>query len=277
MSLSEGVKVTVVIPAYNMDGYIEGAISTVLDGSFSDVEVLVVDDGSTDDTGAVVSQFTDSASSVFDTRVRYVKQKNQGKPVAVNHGFRKARGDYLTILDADDELPPHGIEERYKVATACSPPADCVVGSFVIIDEDGDPVGRRPTPTTATPKDLRRRYFLSYRTPFHLNSCLIHRRLIKSVGGVDPELTRCEDIDYSIRLLNSVRRLQVIETPVYRYRKYRSSLRERLQMRWTTLQKRQIVLARHAPFLFKPAAVTFGVAVDTLKLIYELLIGNYHS
>jgi len=277
MSSNKDVKVTVIIPVYNMDKYVERAISTVLDGSFSDVEVLVVDDGSTDDTGAVVSRFTDSASSAFDSRVRYVNQKNQGKPVAVNHGFRKARGDYLTILDADDELPPSGIKNRYRAAVASSPPADCVVGGFSIINKKGEPVGKRPAPSTTRPKYLRRKYFLSYQTPFHLNACLIHHRLIDRVGEMSSRLTRCEDIDYGIRLLESVRKLKTVDTLVYRYRKHRNSLRERLQMRWITLQKRPIVLANHAPFLFKPAAAVTGVAIDTLKLLYESLIGNYKS
>ena len=268
---------SVIIPAYNMGNYIGRAISTVINGSFSDAEVLVIDDGSTDDTDVVVSRFTDSASSAFDSRVRYIKQKNQGKPVAVNHGFRQARGDYLTILDADDELPPHGLQARYKVATASSPQADCVIGAFSIIDEEGEIAGKRSAPKTSAPKHLRRKYFLSYRTPFHLNACLIHRRLIERVGRIDPQLTRCEDIDYALRLLNSVRELKTVESPVYRYRKYRDSLQERLRMRWITMQKRQIVLARHAPWILKPAAVAFGVAIDSSKLLYESIFGNYQS
>lgn len=275
--MCDDVRVTVIIPTYNMGKYVGSAISTVLDGSFTDLEVLVIDDGSTDYTEAVVSRFVDSSSESFDPRVRYVHQENRGKPVAVNQGFDRAQGEYITILDADDELLPRGIEKRYEVATTSSPPADCVIGAFTIIDEEGKAVGRRPMPETTTPKHLRRKYFLSYRTPFHLNACLIHRRLVARVGWIDTQLTRCEDIDYAIRLLDTARELRTIGAPVYRYRKYRESLMERLQMRWVTLQKRKIVLARHAPFLLKPAAVTVGVAVDTLKLLYEFLVGNYRS
>lgn len=271
------VKVTVIIPSYNMGEYIGSAISTVLNGSFSEVEVLVVDDGSTDHTENVVSRFVDSTSPTYDSRVRYIRQKNQGKPAAVNRGFRLAQGEYVTILDADDELPPGGIKDRYDVATATSPPADCVVGPFVIINDQGERVGHRSVPGAQTPEHLLRKYFLSYLTPFHLNACLIHRRLVKRVGKIDTELNRCEDIDYAIRLLKSVRNLRVLEVPVYRYRKYRDSMKERIRMRWVTLKKRQVVLARHAPFLLKPAAITIGIAVDTLKLLYEVIVGNYHS
>lgn len=275
--MCDDVRVTVIIPTYNMGKYVGSAISTVLDGSFTDLEVLVIDDGSTDDTEAIVSRFVDSSSDSFDPRVRYVHQENRGKPVAVNHGFDRAQGEYVAILDADDELPPRGIEKRYEVATASSPPADCIIGAFTIIDEEGKAVGRRPTPETTAPKHLRRKYFLSYRTPFHLNACLIHRRLISRVGGVDTQLTRCEDIDYAIRLLNATRKLKTVEAPVYRYRKYRESLRERLRMRWITMRKRQIVLARHVPSLLKPAAVAVGIVVDSSKLLYESIFGNYQS
>lgn len=275
--MGDDVKVTVIIPAYNMGEYIGSAISTVLNGSFSEVEVLVVDDGSTDHTETVVSRFVDSTSPTYDPRVRYIRQKNQGKPAAVNRGFRLAQGEYVTILDADDELPPGGIKDRYDVATATSPPADCVVGPFVIIDDQGEPVGQRSVPGIRTPEHLLRKYFLSYLTPFHLNACLFHSRLVNRVGRIDTELTRCEDIDYAIRLLKSVRNLRVLDVPVYRYRKYRDSMKERIRMRWLTLKKRQVVLARHAPFLLKPAAITIGIAVDTLKLLYEVMVGNYHS
>ncbi len=275
--MANNIKVSIVIPAYNMGEYVGSAISTVLDGSFSDIEVLVIDDGSTDDTSGVVSRFVDSSSESFDPRVRYVHQENRGKPVAVNHGLNRAQGEYITILDADDELPPRGIEKRYEAAKASSPPADCVIGAFTIIDEEGKAVGRRHTPETAAPKHLRRKYFLSYRTPFHLNACLIHRRLVARTGWIDTQFSRCGDIDYAIRLLDTARELRTIGAPVYRYRKYRESLKERLQIRRVTLQERKIILARHAPFLLKPAAATVSVTGDTLKLLYELIVGNYQS
>ncbi len=88
-------RVSVVIPAYNAEEYIEAAISCVLQQSFQDFEILVVNDGSTDRTRSIVERFR-------DPRVRLIKQANRGLAGARNSGIREAVGEYVALLDADD-------------------------------------------------------------------------------------------------------------------------------------------------------------------------------
>ncbi len=111
--------VSVVIPTYNRAGMVGQAIDSVLQQSFTDVEILVVDDGSTDDTEIRVGKYGD--------RVRYIKTSNGGVAHARNVGMRSARGRYLTFLDSDDLLYPYALElqvgllERFPdVAFACA-------------------------------------------------------------------------------------------------------------------------------------------------------------
>src|SRR5437867_1708261 len=96
MQESEGPmpKVSIVIPTYNYGRYVVEAVESVLNQSFQDREVIVVDDGSTDDTRERLERFRG--------RIRYIYQRNKGLPAARNTGIRAARGAYVAFLDSDD-------------------------------------------------------------------------------------------------------------------------------------------------------------------------------
>ena len=98
----EPVTVSIIIPAYNQAHYLGAAIASALGQSYGDVEVIVVDDGSTDNTREVVEQ-------IGDPRLRYVYQENQGLSAARNTGIRHARGAYLSYLDSDDLFLPEKV------------------------------------------------------------------------------------------------------------------------------------------------------------------------
>ena len=87
--------VTVVIATYNMAGFLATAVRSALAQTYDPIEVLVIDDGSTDTTDEEMRQFEDE-------RVRYVRQHNQGQAAAKNRGVLEARGEYIAFLDADD-------------------------------------------------------------------------------------------------------------------------------------------------------------------------------
>lgn len=128
--MSEPV-VSVVIPAYNAARFIGGAINTVLAQTFTDYELIVVDDGSTDSTAALVREFGD--------RVRLLSQPNAGAAAARNHGIRVARGTWVAFLDSDDEWQPHHLQGLLRQAEA-QPEAHLIYGGKVTVDERGVPV-----------------------------------------------------------------------------------------------------------------------------------------
>lgn len=100
-------KVSVVIPTYNRADTVRGAIESVLAQTFSDLEVIVVDDGSSDDTGRILSD-------VFGDRIRYYAQTNQGASVARNKGIEQARGEWIAFLDSDDLWEKEKLEWQLK-------------------------------------------------------------------------------------------------------------------------------------------------------------------
>src|SRR5262249_441294 len=99
--------VTVVIPTYNRADLLPDAIESVLAQSYKPIEIIVVDDGSTDDTRAVATRFGD--------RIRYVYQENAERAAARNHGLRLACGDFIAFLDSDDYWDHDKIESDVSV------------------------------------------------------------------------------------------------------------------------------------------------------------------
>jgi glycosyltransferase involved in cell wall biosynthesis len=123
----ERPRVSVVIPCYNSGRFLREAIESVLRQSYPAAEIVVVNDGSTDDTAAVARSFE---------RVRYIEQPNQGAPASRNAGIRASTGDFLVCLDADDRLQPHALATGVESLVA-HPEWAFVSGEVSVIAEDG--------------------------------------------------------------------------------------------------------------------------------------------
>jgi glycosyltransferase involved in cell wall biosynthesis len=117
--------VSVVIPTFNRASLLLRAIRSVEEQIFTDWEVVVIDDGSTDDTAQLFS------TGAFP-KVRYFRQENQGVGVARNHGIAEARGYFVAMLDSDDEYLPDHLKTRMRLMQEEEPPLDLVAGGFEI-------------------------------------------------------------------------------------------------------------------------------------------------
>ncbi|HTS07798.1 MAG TPA: glycosyltransferase family A protein [Candidatus Eisenbacteria bacterium] len=107
-------KVSVVIPTYNRAEKVQGAIESALAQTLSDLEVIVVDDGSSDETNEVLQH-------TFGDRIRYFAQANQGASVARNRGIEEARGEWIAFLDSDDEWEQDKLEWQFKALERFAP------------------------------------------------------------------------------------------------------------------------------------------------------------
>lgn len=267
---SSEVSISIVVPVYNMEEYISEAISSVINSELDDLEVIVIDDGSVDGTRKEVKKYTDISSSKHDSRVLYRYQKNCGKSAAVNRGLKIARGKYVAILDADDRIPSSGLSSRFKARfDECGNLCDLVIGGFGVFGPDGR-LGQRSAPSLEDSKRLHNRFYLSLRTPFHLNACLLSRSLVKRVGMLDESLHRCVDGDYALRLLKEVESVNTVDEVVYSYRKHRTSPFERMRYRMKTASYRPRVVWKNYRGWRRWLAVPFGLAMDTGKLFYEM-------
>lgn len=266
--------VSIIVPCYNMGEYIGDAIDSVLEQTFGSFEVVVIDDGSTDDSRSVIAPYTDPAAPHYDERVVFLQQPNKGKSAAVNYGLREATGRYITFLDADDILPRGSLGQRMRQYQNHDGPCDVVIGSFQVFDEDTFFGVRRPPKQWSTDK-LRRHFYIDFTTPFHLNSCLIPRDVVAAVGPFDESLERCIDGDYALRLLRVAEHHRVVDDVVYCYRKHRSSRSVRMRYRLQTALHRPRVIWKNYDAAERWLVAPYGVLIDVAKILYELTLGNY--
>jgi len=130
--------VSIVMPAYNASLYIREAIESVLAQTYLNWELLVVNDGSKDDTGSIVKSFSDPRIFLFE-------QTNQGVSMARNHAMDNLRGDFLCFLDADDALPPNSIASRIRIF-ASNPEIEFVDGWVEVFDANLEKVKKMYRP-----------------------------------------------------------------------------------------------------------------------------------
>ena len=125
--------ISVIIPVYNNEKYIARCLDSVLAQTYSEWEAVVVNDGSTDNSGTIIRSYAEK-----DARIRYFEQKNQGVSAARNLGIDQSHGEYILFLDGDDWLDENVLEKLFSVIMADD--LDCVSYMFRHVYEDGTPV-----------------------------------------------------------------------------------------------------------------------------------------
>lgn len=191
--------VTVVIPAYNAELWLEEAVGSVLAQSHQNVEVIVVNDGSKDDTLAL-------AKSIQDPRVRVIDKPNGGVSTARNRGIDEASGSYIAFLDADDAMLPQNLER--KVAAMEQHNADWAYSDMWQCDAELRTVG---SPERAADKDLITIILTAagIAVPGISSNILAHRRCFEGGIRFDPTLSNEADQDMVLSLAREHRYVRV--------------------------------------------------------------------
>jgi glycosyltransferase involved in cell wall biosynthesis len=132
------LKVSVIIPCYNVEKYLNRCVQSVIAQTYQNIEIICVDDGSSDNTSGVIEQL----QQTFPNQIRYLKQYHQGASSARNKGVSIASGFYYQFLDADDELAQEKIENQVNLSKKHSYP-DLIVGSYIQFNELGQELKKR--------------------------------------------------------------------------------------------------------------------------------------
>lgn len=188
---------SLVIPAYNASAYLAEAVASVRAQIQAPAEIIVVDDGSTDDTADVARS--------LGADVRYFRQENQGPAAARNHGIRQTRHDILAFIDADDLWPSNKIERQLGHLSA-HPELEMVLGLQQMFQHVSDPA--------ALPR-------LRFDPPsfIYLVGCGVYRRSVfDRVGLFDVSLRYGEDTDWFFRSLEQDTPMQMLFEPMLHYR-----------------------------------------------------------
>ncbi|KYC39316.1 glycosyl transferase family A [Scytonema hofmannii PCC 7110] len=208
-------KISVVIPAYNSMQYLPETLESVLQQTFTDFEVLIINDGSSDN----IIQW---ASEITDPRVKLISQKNQGVSVARNTGIAQSQGEYIAFLDADDLWEQTKLEKQVRYLDE-NPEVGLVHTSMALVDRNGKSTGR--VMTSVAEGEVWKELVESNKIA--CSSVMVRRRCLEKVGGFEPNLHFAEDWDLWIRI-SSHYSFAVLKEPLYYYRQIPTSLSKNL-------------------------------------------------
>ena len=214
--------VSIVIPVYNGSNYMRQAIDCALAQTYPNVEVIVVNDGSKDDTDAIARSYGD--------RIRYIPKENGGSSSALNVGIRNMKGDWFSWLSHDDLYTPEKVEKQVAYLNSLEiPESEQWKHFFFTAAEYVDAEGKRlrvdgKEESLALQKHIDalpgNEYLIAEPTryTFHGCGCLIHRKALEEVGGFDEKLRIVNDMDLWFRLYRQGYRLHYLPEPLVKGR-----------------------------------------------------------
>jgi len=220
-------EISVIMSAYNAAAYIRDSVASILAQTFTDFELIVINDGSKDDTPRILDELAQS-----DPRIRVIHQQNTGLTIALNRALALARGMYFARQDADDISYPQRFEK--ELALIKSDPSIVLVGGNC---DDIYADGTKGLWGAETSDQLARSVY--YKTPFAHSTALMRADICRALGGYDETFKTSQDMDMWMRFA-SRGRIAMVQEPVLlrrieegsistkrRWRQFRDAMRAR--------------------------------------------------
>lgn len=227
--------VSVVVPVYNQGEFVEHAVDSILAQDYAPIEIIVVNDGSTDDTPQRLARFEDVA--------RLIHQPNAGASAALNRGIRESRGELICWLSADDEFLPGKLDQQVTALTA-DPDAAFAHTGYVVVDAAGAILDSVTTPAAIHPDPF---VTVFWANSLNGSTVMVRRGAIEAQGGFDESLRADVDADMWMKILSSSTAVVVPGTYV-RYRVHGNSLSANTDL---MVQSMTLVRRRHLPELIR--------------------------
>lgn len=196
--------VSVIVPVYNGEKYLAEAIESIIKQNYQPLEIIIVDDGSTDKTAEIARQFQEVA--------HYVYQKNSGPSTARNRGIKLAKGELIAFLDADD-LWVEGILPKQIDYLQNNSQVEIVKGRLQNLVTEIDP----------KTKVLRKKLGKPC-VSVHIGSAVYRKSVFEKIGLFDENLRHSEDVDFLVRIRENQLNLAVIDAVFLLYRRHKNSL-----------------------------------------------------
>ena len=227
-------KVSVLMPVYNADCYVAKAVESILTQTFSDFELLVIDDGSTDDSLSVLEDV-----SKKDSRVKLTSRANTGYVIALNEMLERASGEFVARMDADDIAMPTRF--ALQVERLVEEPSVVVVGTHtMLVDPENRDLCVLDVPCDHDQIDEK--HLQGIGGIIAHPSSMFRVSALRAVGGYKPEFWPAEDVDLFLRLAEIGRLCNIPETGI-RYRLHRESTGHRHRKTQALASKRAAVVA----------------------------------
>ena len=206
------IHLSVIIPAYNTERYLQRCVDSVLTSDLRDYEIILVDDGSKDGTGAICDDY--AASHSF---IKAIHQENRGLPGARNSGFAQASGEYIYFMDSDDSIEPQGLQSVMDVLLE-NPTVQMACFGFTRIYDDGTQEKRvlysgSESSITVQGKDVFYRFLSG---PAFVWNKIFKKDLIEEFRFTE-SLRHGEDVDFVFRVVWKCQTAMVFSIPIYHY------------------------------------------------------------
>ena len=213
--------VSIIVPVYNAESSIARCVDSILSQQFTDFELLLVDDGSRDGSGAICDGY-----AAADSRVRVIHKENTGVSDTRNLGIAQARGTYLQFLDSDDWITPDATKLLVRTAEAHS--CDLVISDFYrVVGERVSRKGDIDEDRTLTREEYAA-HMMEQPADFYygvLWNKLYRRDIVADHGlRMDPDISWCEDFLFNLEYIRHAERFYALQVPIYYYVKTKGSL-----------------------------------------------------
>ncbi len=216
------------MPVFNGGHYLKEAVESILNQSFTQFELLIIDDGSIDDSLKILQQYAES-----DRRIRLWSRENRGLVQTLNELIEMARGPFLARMDADDvALPDRLLHQVQKLES--QPNLLCVGGAYDMVDQQGEWLLHV---SPALQNDEIQQRLLSGSSPIQHSCAMMRRSAVLQVGGYDPAAFPAEDLDLWLRL-GELGELANLQETILKYRVHTASITsKRLKQHSQTVRK----------------------------------------
>ena len=213
--------VSIIVPVYNAEACLSRCVESVLNQEYESFELLLADDGSRDNSGALCDEF-----AAKDSRVRVIHKENSGVSDTRNQAMDQARGRYLQFLDADDWITPNAT--KLLVRTAEEHQCDLVISDFYrVVDDRVSPKGDIDEDGPLTREEFAA-HMMENPADFYygvLWNKLYRRDIIQEYQlRMDPEISWCEDFLFNLEYIRHAKRFFALQVPIYYYVKTKGSL-----------------------------------------------------
>lgn len=212
-------KISIIIPVYNTESYIEECIESILAQSFVDFEAIFIDDGSQDNSFAVINKFVNQ-----DDRIKLYHQNNAGVSAARNLGLNYATGDYIAFIDSDDTIEPDYLNRLYQCVAQYSPD---IVLSGIVYMKNGAETSRVVLNEDALSLETEKDLIHFFKTPLLTSpvSKLYKRQIIcDNKLKFDTSISFAEDKDFNLQYFQHIRNAYALSFSGYFYREVENSL-----------------------------------------------------
>jgi glycosyltransferase involved in cell wall biosynthesis len=212
--------VSIILPAFNANRFIAETITSVINQSYTNWELLIVNDGSSDDTEKTI------ASYLNDNRIKYISKQNSGVSDTRNNGIHRAKGNYIAFLDADDIWKENNLTK--KIECLHNTNSDAVYSKCELINEDSLPINKELTgsdePVLADILLLKGNYITAP------SGIVVKKTLIETVGVFDINLSNNADQDFWIRILVNGLKINFIPESLWKYRVHSKNMSSNIKL-----------------------------------------------